>query len=66
MKILREDSETYKLFIELEQFVEAKGIRFETYGEMHIVYKGVAFRIGRDSNCFPRNFDEPFVFLGDV
>jgi len=61
MKILKQDSETMHSIEEIECIMKKAGISIISYSELYLEIDGNEFRIGKDSNTFPRMLDEPFI-----
>jgi len=59
-KILKEDSPLGKQIQEIEELMDKYGITIDGDNLMLLV-NNKTFRIGRDSNRFPRFVDEPFI-----
>lgn len=39
------------------------GVSIKSHGTIYLDYKGTEFKIGRDSDQFPRYVDEPFILM---
>jgi hypothetical protein len=59
MKRLKEDSPLAQMILKIEKIMDENEIQI-TGNNLRLVYQGTEFRIGRDSDTFPRFVEEPF------
>lgn len=65
MKIINEKSELYARIVKAEQLLEELGIEVCCFGNMYLkdTRTQKEYKIGRDSDQFPRGVDEPFIVI---
>jgi len=61
-KVIKEDSSIGRKILEIESLMDKYGIIIEG-NNLILNVEGKEFKIGRDSDRFPRYIDEPFILI---